>query len=82
MNAFDYLAAAAYLLLIGCAIRWVCRRLPGGEPPPLPRRTPADVARSLDDFRAARLTERYPELDAQLDQYADRIRSLYAEGDR
>lgn len=57
MSAVAVLGVTVYLLRIGCAIRAVCRRLPGGEAPPLPRRTRADVARSLDDFRAARLTE-------------------------
>lgn len=81
MNAFTIVAAVAYLTLLGLFFRAVGRRLPGGRAQP--RRTPADVARDLEDFRARRLAERYPDLDAQLDAYADRIRSLYAtEGDR
>jgi hypothetical protein len=49
----------------------------------------ARVFREVATYRAWRLAqleqplaERYPELDAQLDQYAASIRSLYAEGDR
>jgi hypothetical protein len=81
VTAFAILAAVAYLALLGLFFRAVGRRLPGGRPKR--RRTPADVARSVEDFRARRLAERYPDLDHQLDAYADRIRSLYAsEGDR
>jgi hypothetical protein len=51
-----------------------------------PKRTAADVV-AYRAWRTAQLeqplAERYPELDQQLDAYADRIRSLYAtEGDR
>jgi len=50
----------------------------------------ARVVRDVAAYRAWRtsqleqpLAERYPDLDQQLDQYAHRIRSLYAsEGDR
>lgn len=76
MNAFAIVAAVAYLALLGLFFRAVGRRLPTGRPQP--RRTPADVARDLEDFRGRRLAEHYPDLDHQLDQYADRIRSLYA----
>lgn len=49
----------------------------------------ARVFRDVAAYRAWRLAQLeqplaqlYPELDQQLDQYADTIRSLYAEGDR
>lgn len=81
MSAFAIVAAVAYLALLVLFFRAVGRRLPGGRPQP--RRTPTDVMADLAEFRARRLAERYPDLDHQLDAYADRIRSLYAsEGDR
>jgi len=55
MNAFDFIAGAAYLTVLGFALRWLLRHLPGGraERPPLPRRTPADVVRDAAAHRAA-----------------------------
>ena len=85
MTAVDILVAAGYLLLVGYATRAVCRRLPGGRP----KRTRADIERDVAAYRARRaaqleqpLAQQYPELDHQLDQYANRISSLYAEGER
>jgi len=50
MTAVDILFAAGYLLLVGYAIRAVCRRLPGSKP----KRTAADVAADLREARRAR----------------------------
>lgn len=53
MNAFDFIAGAIYLTVLGLALRWLLRRLPGGSRP-LPQRTPADVLADAAAHRAAR----------------------------
>lgn len=50
MTAFDWFAAAGYLLLVAYAARAVCRRLPGGKP----KRTAAQVTAALQEARRAR----------------------------
>jgi hypothetical protein len=50
MTAFDYFAAAGYLLLVGLAARWLLRRLPGGKP----KHTAAQVTAALQEARRAR----------------------------
>jgi hypothetical protein len=50
VTAFDYFAAAGYLLLVGLALRWLLRRLPGGKP----KRTAAQVTAALQEARRAR----------------------------
>ncbi|MDQ0842450.1 hypothetical protein [Streptomyces sp. V1I6] len=86
MTAVDVLfAAAGYLLLVGLAARWILRRLAERR-----ARRRARLFRDVAAYRAWRLTQleqplaqQHPELDRQLNQYATRIRSLYAtEGDR
>jgi hypothetical protein len=85
MTAVNVLFAAIYLLLVGLAARWLLRRLAESR-----ARRRARLFRDVAAYRAWRLTQleqpltqQYPELDTQLDQYATRIRSLYAtEGDR
>ena len=77
MTPLVFLVASYGLLWLGTRVykagTWDRRR-------PLPRRAPADVRADVEAFRAQYLREQYPDVDAQLDDYARRIASLYPTG--